>query len=136
MTTPGDYISITPGAGANVHSQSLADGTWDQYVREAPATSVAPPSTWTLATTGAAAVVPADMSRRCVILWNTSSTATVYLRYDTAAPGNTSPGSWHDKIPPGGRLTVEKELATQAISFIASGADTAGPLNIATATAA
>lgn len=131
-----DFISVTPGSGANVHCEPLADGTYDQYVREAPATAVAAPVTWTLSATGASAVIAADLTRRCVILWNTSSTVTVYLRYDSSAPGNTSPGSWHDQVPPGGRLTVEKELATQAVSFLASGTDASHPLNITTATAA
>jgi|ERR1017187_486387 hypothetical protein len=123
-------VAYTPGSGASVEVWSGAVGL-QQIVREAPATAVAAPTSWTLSITGTTSTIAADVSRRSVILWNSSTSATVYLRYDGTAP-TTAAGGWHDQIPPGGRLFVEKELVTLAQSFIASAA--AGTLEIATAT--
>jgi hypothetical protein len=125
-------VAYTPGSGASVEVWSGAVGL-QQIVREAPATAVAAPTSWTLSITGTTSTIAADVARRSVILWNSSSSATVYLRYDGTAP-TTAAGGWHDQIPPGGRLFVEKELVTLAVSFIASAA--VGTLEIATATSA
>jgi hypothetical protein len=126
-------VPISAGSGTDIHTFQNAATFHDQIVREAPATAVAGPTSWTLSATGTTATIAADITRRSVILWNSSSSATVYLRYDATAPGTTA-GTWHDQIPPGGRLEVAKELVTLAQSFIASAA--VGTLEIATATAA
>jgi hypothetical protein len=123
-------VAYTPGSGASVEVWSGAVGL-QQIVREAPATALAAPTSWTLSITGTTSTIAADTSRRAIVLWNSSSSATVYLRYDGTAP-TTAAGGWHDQIPPGGRLFVEKELVTLAQSFIASAA--VGTLEIATAT--
>lgn len=125
-------VAYTPGSGASVEVWSGAVGL-QQIVREAPATAVAAPTSWTLSITGTTSTVAADVSRRSVILWNSSASATVFLRYDGTAP-TTAAGGWHDQIPPGGRLEVAKELVTLAESFIASAA--VGTLEIATAASA
>ena len=126
-------VPITAGSGTDVHTFQNAATFHDQIVREAPATAMAAPSSWTLSATGTTSTVAADITRRSVILWNGSSTATVYLRYDGTAP-TTAAGGWHDQIPPGGRLEVAKELVTLAQSYIASAAS--GTLEIALGTAA
>ena len=126
-------VAISAGAGTNIHTFLGASTFHDQVVREAPATTAAVPTSWTLSVTGTTSTIAADITRRSVILWNNSSSATVYLRYDGTAP-TTAAGGWHDQIPPGGRLEVAKELVTLAESFIASAA--VGTLEIATATAA
>jgi len=130
---PDVDIAITAGTGTPVHAFQKAGANYDQYVREAPATAIAAPTSWTLSVTGTTSTVAADITRRSVILWNSSASATVYLRYDGTAP-TTAAGGWHDQIPPGGRLEVAKELVTLAESFIASAA--VGTMEIATATAA
>jgi hypothetical protein len=126
-------VPITAGSGTDVHTFQNAATFHDQIVREAPATAMAAPTSWTLSATGTTSTVAADITRRSVILWNGSSTATVYLRYDGTAP-TTAAGGWHDQIPPGGRLEVAKELVTLAQSYIASAAS--GTLEIALGTAA
>lgn len=126
-------VPITAGSGTNVDTFAVSGGDHQQYVREAPATAVAAPTSWTISTTAGTSVIAADASRRAVILWNTSATATVYLRHDSSAP-TTAAGGYHDSIPPSSRLVVEKELVTLAVSFI--GSATNGAVNIATATAA
>jgi hypothetical protein len=125
-------VAYTPGSGASVEVWSGAVGL-QQIVREAPATAIAAPASWSLSATASTSVIAADVSRRSVILWNSSASATVYLRYDGTAP-TTAAGGWHDQIPPGGRLEVAKELVTLAQSFIASAAS--GTLEISTATSA
>lgn len=125
-------VAYTPGSGASVEVWSGAVGL-QQIVREAPATAAAAPTSWTLSITGTTSTIAADVSRRSVILWNSSTSATVFLRYDGTAP-TTAAGGWHDQIPPGGRLEVAKELVTLAQSFIASAA--VGTLEIATAASA
>lgn len=126
-------VQISAGTGTFVDTFAVSGGDHQQYVREAPATAIAAPTSWTISTTATTSVIAADASRRALILWNTSPSATVYLRYDATAP-TTAAGGYHDQIPPGSRLVVEKELATLAISFIGSAAN--GSVNIATATAA
>lgn len=126
-------VPITAGSGTNIHTFLNGAGFHDQVVRESPATAVAAPTSWTLAVVGTTSTIAADITRRSVILWNTSVSATVYLRYDGTAP-TTAAGGFHDEIPPGGRLEVAKELVTLAESFIASAA--VGTLNISLATAA
>jgi hypothetical protein len=126
-------IPITAGSGTNVHCFQRGDAAYDQYVREAPASGVAAPGHWTISLTATTSVLAADITRRMVILWNTSATATVYLRYDTTAPTTATDG-WHDKIPPGARLSFEKELTTLAVSMIGDIAN--GIIEICTATAA
>jgi hypothetical protein len=128
-------VLVNP-AGANgvpIRTFIRGDNSEDQYVREAPATAIAAPTSWTLAVVSAPTVIAADASRRSVILWNSSSSATVYLRYDSGTV-TTAASGWHDQIPPGARLEVAKELVTLAQSFIASAA--VGTLEIATATSA
>jgi hypothetical protein len=129
---PDVDIAITAGSGTNVHCFQRGAGDFDQYVREAPASGVAAPSHWTISLTASTSVLAADITRRMVILWNTSATATVYLRYDTTAPTTATDG-WHDKIPPGARLSFEKELTTLAVSMIGDIAN--GVIEICTATA-
>jgi hypothetical protein len=126
-------VPITAGSGTNVDTFAVSGGDHQQVVREAPATAIAAPASWTISMTAATSVVAADASRRAVVLWNTSTTATVYIRYDGTAP-TTAAGGYHDQIPPTSRLVVEKELCTLAISMIGSAA--AGSVNVATATAA
>jgi hypothetical protein len=126
-------VAITAGTGTPIDAFLLAGGDYQQVVREAPATAVAAPTSWTISTTAAPSQIAADVSRRALIMWNTSPTATVYLRYDGTAP-TTAAGGYHDQLPPSSRLVVEKELATLAISFIGSTSN--GSVNIATATAA
>jgi hypothetical protein len=126
-------VAITAGSGTPVDAVLLTGGDYQQVVREAPATAVASPSTWTISTTASTSVISADVGRRVVILWNTSSSATIYLRYDGTAP-TTAAGGYHDSIPPLSRLVVEKELATLTISMI--GSTSAGSVNICTGTAA
>jgi hypothetical protein len=126
-------VNITPGSGVTIDTYQITGGDHQQVVREAPATAVAGPTSWSLATSAATSQITADTSRRAVVLTNASSTGTVYLRYDGTAP-TTAAGGWHDKIPPGYRLVVEKELVTLAESFIADVAS--GYLEIALATAA
>lgn len=126
-------VAVTPGSGATIDTYQLATGDQQQVVREAPASAATAPTSWTLATSGAAAQVSADLSRRCVILTNTSASGTVYIRYDGTAP-STAAGGWHDRIGPSGRLVLEKELAVLALSFIADAAQ--GYLEIALFTAA
>ena len=125
-------VAITPGSGANIEVWSGAVGD-QQVVREAHATAIAAPTSWTLSITGTTSTIAADVSRRSLILWNSSSSATVYLRYDGTAP-TTAAGGWHDQVPPGARLEVAKELVPLAVSFIASAA--VGTLEISTATSA
>jgi hypothetical protein len=128
-------VLVNP-AGSNgvpIRTFIRGDNSEDQYVREAPATAIAAPTSWTLSVTGTTSTIAADASRRSVVLWNSSSSATVYLRYDGTAP-TMAAGGWHDQIPPGARLEVAKELVTLAESFIASAA--VGTLEIATATSA
>ena len=51
-------VPITPGSGgANVHTFLNAGGFHDQVHREAPATAVAAPTSWTLSATGTTATV-------------------------------------------------------------------------------
>jgi len=126
-------VPITAGAGTTIDTYQITGGDHQQVVREAPASAATAPTSWTLATTGTTATVAADLSRRCVILANTSGTGTVYIRYDSTAP-TTAAGGWHDRIPSGYRLVLEKELATLALSFIADTAQ--GYLEIALFTAA
>src|SRR5271167_3545816 len=125
-------VAITAGSGTAIHTFLNGSAFHDQIVREAPATAIAAPTSWTLATSAANSVIAADVTRRSVILWN-PTTATVYLRYDGSSP-TTAAGGWHDQIPPGARLEVSKELVTLAQSYIASAA--AGSLEISLATAA
>src|SRR6266571_431908 len=120
--------TLTPGK-VDVFTDS--NGFWQQYAREKPATAIAAPASWTISATGAGSVISADESRRALVLWNTSSTATVYLRYDTTAPASTAVNNWHDQIPPQARLSVEKELLTLPVSMIGSAAS--GSIEIATA---
>jgi hypothetical protein len=126
-------VAITAGAGTAIDTYQLAGGDHQQYVREAPATAIAAPASWTISATAATSVIAADTSRRALILWNLSTTATVYLRYDGTGP-TTAAGGSHDQIPPGARLEVPKELCTLAVSFIGSAAS--GSVGIAAATAA
>jgi hypothetical protein len=136
-----DAVSVGDTAGNNAQ---ISDATypWRQAAvsaggglstREQPATAIAAPASWTVSSSASTSVIAADATRRSVILWNSSSTATVYLRYDGTAP-TTAAGGWHDQVPPGGRLEVAKELAILAQSFI--GSATSGTLEIATATGA
>jgi hypothetical protein len=126
-------VPITAGSGTDVHTFLNAASFHDQVVREAPSTAVAAPASWALSLTGSTSTVAADITRRSVILWNASSTGTVYLRYDGTAP-TTSAGGYHDQVPPGGRLEVAKEMVTLAESYIASAAS--GSMNISLGTAA
>lgn len=126
-------VPITAGSGTNIDTFQLAGGDHQQVIREAPASAAAAPSSWSLSLSANTTLVAADVSRRCVILTNTSGTGTVYLRYDTTAP-TTAAGGWHDRILPSGRLVLEKEAATLALSSIADVA--AGYLEIALLTAA
>jgi len=130
---PDSDVAISAGSGTNIHVFQRGAGDYDQYVRESPATAIANPASWTLSTSAATSQIGADITRRSVILWNSSSSATVYLRYDGTGP-TTAAAGWHDQIPPGGRLEVAKELVTLAESFIASAA--VGTLEISLATAA
>lgn len=125
-------VAITAGSGTTIDTYQLAGGDHQQYVREAPASAMTAPTSWTVATTGTTSTIAADETRRALILWNTG-TANVYLRYDGTAP-SAAAGGWHDKIPAGGRLVVEKELVTLAVSFIGDAAS--GVVEIAGATAA
>jgi len=126
-------VPITAGTGTDIHTFQNAATFHDQIVREAPATAVAAPASWTLSTSASTSTIAADITRRSVILWNSSSTGTVYLRYDGTAP-TTAAGGWHDQLPPGSRLEVAKELVTLAQSYIASAAS--GTMEISLATAA
>jgi hypothetical protein len=126
-------VPITAGSGTNIHTFLNGAGFHDQVVRESPATAIAAPTSWTLAVSAATSVIAADITRRSVILWNNSSTGTVYLRYDATGP-TTAAGGWHDQLPPGARLEVSKEMVTLAQSYIASVAS--GTLEISLATAA
>jgi hypothetical protein len=125
-------VTMTPGSGESIHVIKQADGKDDQVVREAAATAVGTTSHWTLSLS-AANPISADISRRAAILTNTSQTGNVYVRYDTTSP-TTASDNWHDKIPPNGRLVVEKELVTLAMSFVADVAS--GYLEYVLATAA
>jgi hypothetical protein len=126
-------VPITAGAGTAIDTYQIAGGDHQQVIREAPASAATAPTSWTLSGTGTTSTVAADTSRRCVILTNTSTNGTVYLRYDGTAP-TTAAGGWHDRIAPGFRLVLEKEVATLALSFIADIAS--GYLEIALFTAA
>jgi hypothetical protein len=126
-------VPITAGSGTPVDAVLLAGGDYQQVVREAPATAASAPDSWALAVSATTSKIAADVGRRAVILNNTSTTGTVYLRYDSTAP-TTAQGGWHDRIPPGYRMVLEKELATLVVSFIADVAS--GYLEIALATAA
>lgn len=130
---PDVDVAITAGSGTQIHCFQRGASDYDQYVREAPASGVAAPSSWSITTGGSTSVIAADITRRMVILWNTSATATVYLRYDSTLPATTV-NNWHDKIPPGARLSFEKELCTLAVSMIGDIAN--GSIEICTATAA
>jgi hypothetical protein len=130
---PNSSVAITPGSGVLIDTFQVTGGDQHQYVREAPSTAATAPTSWALVTAGAATVVAADESRRAVILTNTSSAGTVYIRYDGTAP-TTAASGWHDRIPFGYRLVLEKELATLPLSLIADVAG--GYLEIALATAA
>jgi hypothetical protein len=125
-------VAYTPGSGASIEVWSGAVGL-QQLVREAPATAMAAPTSWTISLTGTTSTIAADSSRRSMILWNSSSTASVYLRYDGTAP-TTAAGGWHDLLAPGARLEVAKELLTLAVSFI--GTVASGTVEIALGTSA
>lgn len=131
LSVPDSSVAITPGSGVNIDTYQLPGGDQQQVVREAPATATTAPSSWALVTSGAASVIAADASRRAVVLTNTSSAGTVYIRYDGTAP-TTAANGWHDRVPFGYRLVLEKELATLAMSFIADVAG--GYMEIALAT--
>lgn len=123
-------VAITPGAGASIDTFQITGGDQQQVVREAPAATPGIDS-WTLAVSAATSKITADAGRRVIILWNTSTSGTVYLRHDGTAP-TTAVGGYHDKIPPGARLDVNQLLCPLAVSFIADIA--AGALNIFTGT--
>jgi hypothetical protein len=129
---PDSSVAIKDATGTTVNIDTFQLGTGDQqqYVREYP---VATPGidSWTLAVAALPSKIAADAGRRVLILWNTSSSGTVYLRHDGTAP-TTAPGGFHDKIPPGTRLDVNQLLCPLAVSFIADIAN--GVLNIFTGT--
>jgi hypothetical protein len=133
-------VPITAGSGTTVDTYQLTGGDHQQVVREAPASAAAAPATWTLATTGAngggTGVVAADLSRRWLCFTNNSSTAWVYIRFDTTAPASTAIGNWHFALAPGAVYVVEKEMVCLPVSLIASAVDAANPLSISYATAA
>lgn len=124
-------VAITPGSGASIDTFQISGGDQQQVVREAPVVTAAAPTSWTLAVAAAPSVIAADAGRRAMILWNTSTSGTVYLRHDGTAP-TTAAGGYHDKIPPGARLDVNQLLCPLAVSFIADIAS--GTLNIFTGT--
>lgn len=123
-------VAVTPGAGANIDTFAITGGDHQQIVREAPAATPGIDS-WTLAVSAATSKIAADAGRRVIILWNTSTNGTVYLRHDGTAP-TTAVGGYHDKIPPNSRLDVNQLLCPLAVSFIADAAS--GTLNIFTGT--
>lgn len=126
-------VGVVIGTGAFVDTFQVGSGDHQQYVREAPASAATAPTSWTLATSASTSVLAADESRRFVILTLPSTAVgTVYIRYDGTAPTVTV-GGYHDAIAPGGRLVVEKECLTLAMSFIASAVG--GALNIGSGTA-
>lgn len=100
-------------------------------VREGAATAVQGPSSWTVNTTAQASVVAADPTRT-VLVFNSVSTSTVYIRYDATLP-TVAAGGFHDVIPANGRLPAPKEVAGQAVSMIGSAVN--GAINIMTSTA-
>lgn len=101
-------------------------------VREGAASAVQAPTQWAVLATAVTSVVTADPTRT-VLVFNSASTSSVFIRYDTSAP-TVNPGGYHDVIAPNVRFPVPKELAGAAISMIGSAAN--GAINIATATAA
>jgi len=123
-------VAVTPGVGANVDTFQIAGGDQQQVVREAPAATPGIDS-WVLSASAATSKIAADAGRRAIILWNTSTNGTVYLRHDGTAP-TTAAGGFHDRIPPGARLDVNQLLCPLAVSFIADIAS--GTLNIFTGT--
>jgi hypothetical protein len=127
---PDSNVPITAGAGTTIDSFQVTGGDQQQVVREAPVATPAIDS-WALSASAATSKIAADAGRRVIILWNTSTGGTVYLRHDGTAP-TTAAGGYHDKIPPGARLDVNQLLCPLAVSFIADIA--AGTLNIATGT--
>lgn len=129
-------VPITAGSGTTIDTYQLTGGDHQQVVREAPASAAAAPVSWTLATSGVASVLAADLSRRWLCLVNNSSSAWVYIRFDTTAPANTNIGSWHFALAPGAVYVVEKEMVALPVSLIASATDASHALSISYATAA
>ena len=123
-------VAITPGTGANIDTYQLPGGDHQQIVREAPAVTPAIDS-WALSASSAASKIAADPGRRVIILINTSTNGSVFLRHDGTAP-TTAAGGYHDRIPPNTRLDVNQLLCPLAVSFIADIAN--GTLNIFTGT--
>jgi hypothetical protein len=113
-------VAITAGTGTNVDTFQITGGDHQQVVREARATAVAAPSSWTPSTTGTASAVAADASRVSMLIVNNSSSR-VYFRLDATIPSSTV---FHWYLDAGDRWEVPAELATQAVSMLAASSAT------------
>ncbi|WP_239382319.1 hypothetical protein [Frankia sp. CIT1] len=123
-------VAITAGSGTAIDTYQLTGGDHQQVVRLARASAITH-GAWTIDTTASTSQIAADDSRVVVIMKNASTTATVYLRYDSTAPTSSV---YHVDLGPGERYEVPLQLSTRAISMLGSTAS--GTLLYALGTAA
>jgi len=106
-------VPITAGTGTDIVTFLNAASDHEQYVRQRTVTATTLDE-WTVATTGVASRIAADVTRVGMLMVN-GSTGRVYLRFDNTIPTSTAFG-WF--LEPGDRWEVPYAFVQRAVSVL------------------